>query len=117
MEPTKKVYKILIVDDDVDITEIIRETFAADHCTIYTAPDGVQAHRLILAERFDAIITDIMMPRLNGLDLVSIIKETPGNRAAHIFVMSGFLNNERIAMLAALKVVNIIVKPFEAAAL
>ncbi|MDD3289775.1 MAG: response regulator transcription factor [Eubacteriales bacterium] len=58
--------KILIVDDEEKIREVIREYAEFNHHEVREAADGMEAVNIALKEDFDLIILDIMMPRLDG---------------------------------------------------
>jgi DNA-binding response OmpR family regulator len=58
--------KILIVDDEEKIREVIREYAEFNHHEVREAADGMEAVNISLKEDFDLIILDIMMPRLDG---------------------------------------------------
>jgi CheY-like chemotaxis protein len=58
---------ILVVDDDPAILALIEETLTAEGHQVVPAGDGVEAQQLVAARRFDLIITDIFMPKRDGL--------------------------------------------------
>jgi len=58
--------KILIVDDEEKIRDVIREYAEFNHHEVREAADGMEAVTMALNEDFDLIILDIMMPRLDG---------------------------------------------------
>lgn len=58
--------RILIVDDEAKIREVIREYAEFNHHQVREAADGMEAVNMALSEDFDLIILDIMMPRLDG---------------------------------------------------
>lgn len=66
--------KILIVDDEVEITEIIGEILCGDY-DIFTQTDSVTANRILQEENFDVLITDWIMPNVNGGTLVATAKK------------------------------------------
>jgi DNA-binding NarL/FixJ family response regulator len=69
---------IVVADDDPDFREVVRYllTAVADTITVLDeAPDGQKALDLVLRERPDLVITDLMMPRLNGVELTKRIRQ------------------------------------------
>jgi signal transduction histidine kinase len=88
---------ILIVDDE----EVIRElcTKALRGYRVIQAADGTEALRILEQETVDVILTDVMMPQLNGLDLLKAVKEREPNQV--VVVMTGYADKEII--LRALK--------------
>jgi CheY-like chemotaxis protein len=69
--------KILLAEDDAIIRMVIKQYFSNNDIEVITANDGLEAlNKYNRAPRsFDLIITDIMMPMMNGIDLASKIKE------------------------------------------
>lgn len=65
----RKKYKILVVDDDPNIRELILETLNGDKYRSIEAKDGTEALRLCEVERPDIVILDVMMPDLDGLEV------------------------------------------------
>lgn len=69
-------YKILVVDDEEKIREVIREYGEFEGHSVTEAGDGMEAINICKTEDFDIIIMDIMMPRLDGFSAVKEIKKT-----------------------------------------
>jgi len=69
-------YKILVVDDEEKIREVLREYGEFEGHTITEASDGMEAVNICKTEDFDLIVMDIMMPRLDGFSAVKEIKKT-----------------------------------------
>ncbi len=67
--------KILIVDDDRDIAEIIAFALGKDHHHCTTVHGGTNALALLDQEKFDLIILDVMMPRLDGYEVCRRLRE------------------------------------------
>lgn len=68
--------RVLVVDDDPDIRIVVRATLEADgHEVVGEAGDGHEAVALIPVVRPDAVVLDVMMPRLNGLDALVLIRQ------------------------------------------
>jgi DNA-binding NtrC family response regulator len=64
---TKPMQKILIVDDDPEILEIIADILREGGYAVDTAPDGIKAIRHIDAEFYDLVITDLNLPEMDGM--------------------------------------------------
>lgn len=69
-------YKILVVDDEEKIREVIREYGEFEGHNVTEAGDGMEAINICKTEDFDIIIMDIMMPRLDGFSAIKEIKKT-----------------------------------------
>ena len=70
---------ILLVEDNVDLCFLIADTLSQNKYNVSTAYDGQKAMELFDNNHFDLIITDIMMPKVDGLELVSYIREINKN--------------------------------------
>ena len=64
---TKPTQKLLIVDDDPEILEIVADILKEAGYTVDTAPDGVKAIKYIDAEFYDLVITDLNLPEIDGM--------------------------------------------------
>ncbi len=81
-------HRILVVDDEEEILELIGEYLTArDHETV-TAYDGAEALQLLRSEPFDIVITDLKMPQLGGLGLIEATAEL--RRPVAVIVMTAF---------------------------
>ncbi|WP_147820007.1 response regulator [Salidesulfovibrio onnuriiensis] len=65
---------ILIVDDDVKLREILREYFEEYGHTILELPDGTTAASTVAAKRPDIVLLDVMMPRMDGFEVLREIR-------------------------------------------
>jgi DNA-binding NtrC family response regulator len=70
---------IVVVDDDASVREILEEILSAAGHRVRSATDGADALTVLDRERPDLVITDLLMPHLNGLGLIAEIqKRFPG---------------------------------------
>jgi CheY-like chemotaxis protein len=83
------VARILVVDDSADIRNLLVRILNRDGHVITEAADGESAFHLLLTERFDIAVLDVMMPRLDGLTLCRMLRDTPGLGPLGIVVVSG----------------------------
>lgn len=70
-----KNYSLLIVEDEPELRQFVKESLKEEFKHIYTAEDGVSALRLIQEYHPDAVVSDVMMPRMDGYELCRRIKE------------------------------------------
>ena len=71
----EKQYTILIAEDDADIIEVLKLYLENQGYRILSAEDGAAAYRLIEKEKVDLGIFDIMMPKMNGFELIRKVRE------------------------------------------
>ena len=67
--------RILIADDEQSMREMMRQLFRKNGFDVITAEDGVVARDILAEEFFDLLLTDIQMPRLDGLSLLRAVRE------------------------------------------
>lgn len=70
MEPVK----ILIIDDEPDILEFLRYNLEKEQFIVFSAGDGISGYQLAQREKPDLIILDIMMPKMDGVELCRLIR-------------------------------------------
>ena len=78
---------ILVIDDEADIRFILETFFNKEGHTVNTAGDGKAGMRLVGLNHFDLVITDVVMPEMDGLEIISAIKRK--FPAIRIIVMTG----------------------------
>lgn len=74
MNLTNKTAKILVVDDDPLNLQLTARALASAGFTTRTAADGEEAAKWISMEDFDAVVTDVQMPRMNGIELLQHVR-------------------------------------------
>ena len=65
---------ILLVEDDISLNTVLADYLRNTDYTVETANNGKEAWELILIKHYDLIISDIMMPRMNGFELLKLIR-------------------------------------------
>ena len=80
--------KVLIVDDEVEIVELISMVLDNDDTSLLAAYDGEQALEIVREEAPDLVLSDVMMPRLDGRELCRQIKSDPGTSDTVVILMS-----------------------------
>ncbi|SFE11193.1 DNA-binding response regulator, OmpR family, contains REC and winged-helix (wHTH) domain [Paenibacillus catalpae] len=68
--------RILLIEDDIDISQLIESHLKQENYNVYTAYDGEEAELLFRQEKFDLILLDLMLPKISGMDLLKQIRET-----------------------------------------
>jgi len=77
---------ILVVDDDTALQDLIREVLEEDGYVVFSASNGKEALRLLKVKKTDTILLDLMLPDVEGLSLISDIRQLTD---APIIVISG----------------------------
>lgn len=67
---------VLVVDDEEVIRDVCAKILESEGYQVTTAASGKEALRLVSQTVFDAVVTDIMMPDMTGLELLEVIKST-----------------------------------------
>jgi len=102
---------ILIVDDEVGMLEVCRDTLEAlDDVAIRIESDSTRAAELVTEERFDLLISDIRMPKLSGIDLVRRAKEHDPSMA--ILMLTAYPSVETAVECMKLGAADYMTKPF-----
>ncbi len=80
--------RLLVVDDEPEIGEVIRALLEDANTKVLCARDGVEALELTRSALPALVLTDVMMPRLDGLELCAVIKSDPATRHIPVILMS-----------------------------
>jgi CheY-like chemotaxis protein len=80
--------RVLLVDDEAALRRSIRRAIAHTF-EIVEAEDGAEAIALVRAQRFDAVVTDLAMPNVDGAALVTWIQRYQPDLAARVLVLTG----------------------------
>lgn len=79
---------ILVVDDEVDIANTLQSYLELVGYRVMVAHDGREALEKVIEHKPNLVVTDIMMPRLDGNELIERIRATPSVRSVPIITMS-----------------------------
>ena len=110
----KESFKILIVDDEIDILELVEFNLLKQGFRTLTAQDGEQALRLARKEKPDAIILDLMLPGINGLDVCRILKSDAATKDVPIIMLTARGEEEDIVKGLEMGADDYVTKPFSA---
>jgi len=106
--------KILIVDDEKDIVDIVSMYLEKEGYETIEAYGGIEALEKIISERPDLIVLDIMMPKLDGHSLNIKLKEDPETKNIPVIVITGKGHLREIIMAREnVPVVDYLEKPFK----
>jgi two-component system phosphate regulon response regulator PhoB len=80
--------KILVVDDEEDILELVKFNLLKEGFSVITALTGEEAIKAVLREHPDLIILDLMLPGLNGYEVCRLLKNNPDTAAIPIVMLT-----------------------------
>lgn len=86
--------KILLVEDDNNLREIYGARLTAEGYDIVSAPDGEEALAIAVKEKPDLIITDVMMPKISGFDMLDILRNAPETKDTKVIMMTALSQAE-----------------------
>ena len=115
-DPTQ--LKFLVVDDFSTMRRIVRGLLKEMGCNnVDEAEDGVAALRMLGAQRYDFVVSDINMPNMNGFELLKSIKADESLRGLPVLMVTAEARKEDIVQAAQSGAAGYIVKPFTKATL
>ncbi|MBN2652182.1 MAG: response regulator [Spirochaetales bacterium] len=104
--------KILVVDDSSVIRMSLEFFLKENDFDVVLAEDGAQGATKAEAEKFNLIITDINMPNMNGIDMISKIRTQDANKFVPILVLTTESDSEMLKKGKEAGATGWIVKPF-----
>jgi CheY-like chemotaxis protein len=103
--------RVLVVDDEAEGVELLREFLSAKGYEVITASDGDEALRKVKEERPHLVLLDIQMPKMDGLEVLRRLREI--DKEVGVIMITG-VNEQEIARQAmALGAFDYIVKPLD----
>jgi CheY-like chemotaxis protein len=79
---------ILVIDDDPVIQKLLSVNFELEGYRVVTAGDGVEGLDAVAAHHPDAVLLDVMMPRMDGLEVCRRLKADPGTASIPVILLS-----------------------------
>ncbi|MHB8483818.1 MAG: response regulator [Nitrospiria bacterium] len=86
--------KILVVDDDPSVIKCLLESLKSENCVIDKAVDGLEAFEKIASDDYDLIVSDVMMPGLNGQKLYKYMSEVKPHLIHRCILITGAMNDQ-----------------------
>lgn len=87
--------KILIIEDNADLVDMYKVKFASEGFEVSSAPDGEEGIVKVVQEKPDAILLDILMPNMNGMEVLKAIKDNT-EMDVKIIVLSNLSQQDQI---------------------
>jgi len=105
--------KILSVDDSPSVRKLVEFTLKSKGFQVASAQDGVAALEIMANEKFDAIVLDINMPRMNGLEFLEKVKSNDVYASIPVIMLTTEGQEEDQDKAMDLGAIAYIVKPFK----
>ena len=89
-------YSIMVVDDDPNLRVLLQQMLAFRGFDVVEAENGVDALKKIDKQSVDAIVLDVMMPVMNGIEVCKTLRQNPAYKEIPIIMLSGKVHQEAI---------------------
>jgi CheY-like chemotaxis protein len=103
--------KILLVDDEPDIIEVIQDRLEAYGFTVITAGTGLEALKKLSVEKFDGVFLDVKMPEMGGIEALEEIRKR--DKKIPVIIITSSSSQEAAIEAIAKGASDYILKPFE----
>jgi len=67
---------VLLIDDDIELVEMLKEYLEQENFEVHVAHDGIVGSQMLLDKLFDIVVLDVMMPKLNGIETLKVIRQS-----------------------------------------
>jgi diguanylate cyclase (GGDEF)-like protein len=81
-------FNVLLVEDDADKRQLLRVALEMAGYNVVTAPDGAEGLRMVESHQPDLIVTDVMMPKMDGYEMVRRIRANPSTRFIPVIIQT-----------------------------
>ena len=106
--------KILVVDDEPEIREMLEARLSANGYEVVTAKDGLEAVEKFSEEMPAMVILDVLMPRVDGFKVLEIIKNHASSSPVPIIMLTAKGESGNILKAQEMQATDYIIKPFKA---
>jgi DNA-binding response OmpR family regulator len=86
--------KVLIIEDEKDLREVLNDKFSMEGCKVVTAEDGEKGLVCALSEKPDIILLDIIMPKLNGMEMLAKLREDKWGKDVPVIILTNLSASE-----------------------
>jgi len=115
LAPGQDPITVLVVDDEPNNREVLRDLLALAHVEVVEAEDGLSASEAFARTRPDLVFMDVKMPRVNGVEATAQIRATQAGKAVPIVMLSASVFREERESVLATGANDFITKPFKEA--
>ena len=113
MGKDKEARKVLLVDDEAGFAELLRDLLEMDNYEVQIAHDGEEGLEKLQSFAPDAIISDIVMPRLSGFEMFKKVKSNPETASIPFLFITGFQDDRVLSEARKIGVFGILKKPID----
>ena len=103
---------VLIVDDEPDLVALLRDQVATLGHEVAVAFDGVEGLRVALERIPDVVVTDVVMPNMDGPEMLDELRRRDDTRDVPVIALSALTDSRTRARMKALGVVGFLAKPY-----
>jgi DNA-binding response OmpR family regulator len=104
---------VLVVDDDPVILRLLQVNFELEGIDVATAVDGEEGLKMAQSDRPDLVISDIMMPKVNGLELLAALRSSPETASLPVILLSAKAQVADVQRGLELGADDYVTKPFD----
>lgn len=102
--------KILIIEEEQSIQKALLTKLSEENLEVIQAFNGEEGLEMALSEKPDVIVLDILLPKLNGMEVAEKIREDEWGKYAKIMILSAFSNPEVLSKALKLDIFNYVEK-------
>lgn len=95
MTDQKKI--ILVIEDEEPLRRVLKDILTVEGYSIIETKDGVEGLEMALKEHPDLILLDIVMPKMNGLEMLKQLRTDEWGKTAPVIVLTNLSDNEDVA--------------------
>lgn len=108
---------ILVVDDSVLVLLGLNKTLLNNNLNVYLAPDGQKAEQILLKEKIDLVLLDLMLPDISGFEIIDRMRANDKMKAIPVIIISGSVEADSVDKAKAKGVDLYLHKPIQPAEL
>lgn len=104
--------RVLIVDDEPSIRQLVATLLTLEGFDVTTAPDGRAALEQVQADAPDVVLSDVRMPHMTGYELLAALRADPALRAVRFILLTSSTGDDATAQIAVEMADACLSKPF-----
>ena len=104
---------VLVIDDDPVILQLLQVNFEMEGFKVLTATDGGEGLEMARTKRPDVVISDVMMPKVDGLELATALKGDPATAGLPVILLSARAQATDVQKGLEAGVEEYVTKPFD----